>query len=91
MAETTQKTNDKENIMAETTQKTNDKVKVTIPRARNGEPEDLFVGINGVNYRIPKGKAVEVPDFVAAEIERSQAAEDFMLDAKERMLANEKA
>lgn len=65
------------------------KTKITVPRARKGEPEDLFVGINGVNYLIPKGKAVEVPDFVAAEVRRSQAAEDYMFDQKESLLSNE--
>lgn len=66
---------------------TNERVSVTIPRARYGEEENLFVAVNGVNYIVPKGKTVDVPDFVAAEIARAQAAEDKMYAEKERMLA----
>lgn len=62
------------------------KVKITLPRARGSEPKELFVGVNGVNYLIPKGKTVEVPDYVAEEIKRAQAAEDFEDNEKERML-----
>ncbi len=61
------------------------KVKITLPKARGNEPKELFVGINGVSYLIPKGKPVEVPDFVAEEIRRAQAAEDFEDDEKMRM------
>lgn len=65
------------------------RVNVTLPRARRGEIPEQFVGINGVNYVIPKGKAVEVPDFVAAEIKRAQAAAEFMEDEKEAMLSKD--
>lgn len=64
------------------------KVKITLPKARGSEPKELFVGINGVNYLVPKGKQQEVPDFVAEEIRRAQAAIDFEDEQKEeRMLA----
>lgn len=72
------------------TEKKTDSVKITLPRARKGEAEDLFVSINGVNYLVPKGKTVEVPDFVAEEIRRAQAAEDYMFDDKEQRLSTEK-
>ena len=61
------------------------RVTVTVPRARKGEAEDLFVCLNGVNYLIPKGKAVQVPPEVAAEIERAQAAEEAYHDAAEEL------
>lgn len=63
-----------------------ERVSVTLPRARYGEEENLFVAINGVNYIVPKGKAVDVPDFVAEEIRRAQEAEERMHEEKERML-----
>lgn len=63
----------------------NGKVKLVLPRARAGEEPNLFVCINGVNYLIPKGKSVEVPAFVAKEIERSMQAEDFYHDAAEAL------
>ncbi len=65
---------------------TPERVTVTLPRARYGEEENLFIGINGVNYLIPKGKPVDVPTFVAEEIKSAQAAEDAMYAAQERML-----
>ena len=61
------------------------RVKVTIPRARKGEDPNFFVGINGVNYIMPKGETVEVPPEVAYEIERAQAAEDYMYDQSDAM------
>ncbi|MBQ6398199.1 MAG: hypothetical protein IJI06_08655 [Oscillospiraceae bacterium] len=64
-----------------------EKVKITIPRAKNGEAKDLFVAVNGVNYLIPKGQTVEVPDFVAEEIKRGEAAANFMEDERDRMLS----
>ena len=62
------------------------KVKITLPKARGNEPKELFVGINGVNYLVPKGKQIEVPDFVAEEIRRAQAADDFQDEEKEQRL-----
>ena len=63
------------------------RVAVTLPRARRGEAEDLFVGLNGVNYLIPKGRRVELPRAVAAEIERARAAEDYRHEAAARLQA----
>ena len=65
------------------------KEKITLPRARNGEDSTLFVSINGVNYLVPKGKEVEVPPEVAAEIRRAQAADEYFHEAAERMLENQ--
>lgn len=62
------------------------KVKITLPKARGSEPKELLVGINGVNYLIPKGKQVEVPDFVAEEVKRAEAAEEYMDNQKDEML-----
>ena len=51
--------------------KKKERVSVTLPRARNGEEPTLFVGINGVNYLVPKGQTSDVLPEVAEEIERS--------------------
>ena len=51
------------------------KVKVFIPRGNANDDPNLFVGVNGVNYLLPRGKESMVPKHVAAEIERSQKAE----------------
>ena len=66
------------------------KVKIRLDRARGSEPKELYVGVNGVNYLVPKGKEVEVPEFVAEEIKRSEAAALFMDEEKERLLADAK-
>ena len=65
--------------------KNNERVKVTIPRARKGDDPNYFVGINGVNYILPKGQTSEVPPEVAYEIERAQDAEGYMYDQADAM------
>ena len=63
-----------------------ERVTITLPRARHGEAEDLFVSINGVSYLIPKGKPCDVPPEVAEEVRRAQAADDFFHDEAERRM-----
>ena len=50
------------------------RVEIFIPRQSDREDPNLFVGINGVNYLLPRGKKSMVPLAVAAEIERSGRA-----------------
>ncbi|MBQ7434462.1 MAG: hypothetical protein IJV51_01490 [Oscillospiraceae bacterium] len=52
------------------------RVEVFIPRGSDREDPNLFVGINGVNYLLPRGKKSHVPEAVAAEIKRSELAAD---------------
>ena len=51
------------------------RVSIFIPRAQGSDEKNLLVSVNGVNYLLPKGKSSEVPDFVAAEIQRSWKAQ----------------
>ena len=54
------------------------RVEISIPRGAEREDPNLFVGINGVNYLLPRGKKSRVPQAVAEEIARSdKAAERF--------------
>ena len=54
------------------------RVEVFIPRGSDREDPNLFVGINGVNYLLPRGKKSKVPAAVASEIKRADlAAERF--------------
>ena len=56
----------------------NKRVEGFIPRGADREDPNLFVGINGVNYLLPRGKKSMVPKAVADEIARSDlAAERF--------------
>ena len=52
----------------------NKRVEVLIPRGADREDPNLFVGINGVNYLLPRGKKSMVPQAVAAEIARGELA-----------------
>ena len=54
------------------------RIEVFIPRGADREDPNLFVGVNGVNYLLPRGKKSMVPKAVADEIARSDlAAERF--------------
>lgn len=52
------------------------RVKYRLPRGSSKEDPNLFVAINGKSYLIPRGVEVELPDYVVAEIERSNEARD---------------
>ena len=52
------------------------RIEVFIPRGGDRADPNLFVGINGVNYLLPRGKKSMVPAAVAAEIERYDRASD---------------
>jgi hypothetical protein len=56
------------------------RVEVSVPRGAEREDPNLFVGINGMSYLLPKGKKSSVPEAVAFEIARSERARD-ALDA----------
>jgi hypothetical protein len=53
---------------------TEKKVEIFIPRSSDREDPNLFVGLNGVNYLLPRGKKSMVPKAVAEELERSNLA-----------------
>lgn len=76
-------------MAVKTSADTNGRVKIKIPRGNAKDEQDVFVGINGVNYIVPKGKEVSVPDFVAQEIERSQAAQERFFETQGRLTAKE--
>lgn len=61
--------------------KNNDRVEIFIPKGFAGEEPNLMVGLNGVNYLLPRGKTSMVPKAVADEIERSRKAQT-LLDQK---------
>ena len=52
------------------------RVEVSIPRGSEREDPNLFVGVNGVNYLLPRGRRSSVPPEVAAELARSERARD---------------
>ena len=50
-------------------------VQLFIPRGVRPDDPDVFISINGVNYLLPRGKTSVVPDYVAAEYHRAEAAQ----------------
>ena len=57
------------------------RVEVFVPKGFAGEEPNLMMGLNGVNYLLPRGKTSMVPQAVADEIERSRKAQT-LLDQK---------
>ena len=59
---------------------------VFIPKGYANDDPNFFVSVNGVNYLLPRGKKSIVPDFVAAEVERSFRAQEELDENIEQML-----
>jgi len=57
------------------------RIEVFIPRGADREDPNLFVGINGVNYLLPRGRKSMVPEAVAQEIERSGRAVELFYES----------
>ena len=60
------------------------KVEIFIPRGGDREDPNLFVGFNGTNYLLPRGKKSEVPKAVAEEIKRSNKAAEIFYETVEK-------
>ncbi len=66
------------------------RVEVSVPRGAEREDPNLFVGINGMSYLLPKGKKSSVPEAVAWEIARAERARDALdetMDSLQRVRA----
>ena len=53
-----------------------EKVEIYVPKGYANDEPNLFIGVNGVNYLLPKGKSSKVPKAVAEEFYRSQKAQE---------------
>ena len=53
-----------------------DKVRIRLFKDNGRYKGDLFVSVNGVNYKIRRGVDVEVPKAVADVLEHSQRQDD---------------
>ena len=58
------------------------RVKMRIEKVPGLMMDDVIIGINGVNYQIPGGKTVEVPDFVEEEYDRSVMAQENLFETE---------
>ena len=59
----------------------NKRIEVFILRGGDRADPNLFVGINGVNYLLPRGKKSMVPPAVAEEIARGERAAERMYES----------
>ncbi len=62
-----------------------ERVAVNLPRAGEREDPNLFVGINGEGYLLPRGKSSLVPPAVAAEIRRSWRAREALDETRDSL------
>lgn len=63
-----------------------ERVDIRVPKGyANDEPNHL-IGVNGVNYVLPRGKTSDVPKFVADEFYRSQKAQEALDKRVDEML-----
>ena len=53
-----------------------EKVTIRLPRDPNEKQQEVTVGINGIFYKIQRGKSVEVPRAVAEILENSEKMDD---------------
>ena len=74
--------------MATTKASADERVEIAVPRGGEREDPNLFVGINGMNYLLPKGKTSLVPPEVALELRRAEharEARDAAMDSLQRV------
>lgn len=71
--------------MAEKKAKAEDRVEMFVPRGSERDEPNLFIGINGKNYLLPKGKKSMVPPEAKAEFDRAESAADIMYRNKDAM------
>ncbi len=62
--------------MPRTKPASDERVEISLPRPGDREDPNLFVGVNGVSYLLPRGKRSRVPGPVAAELARAELARD---------------
>lgn len=87
MAEETKTTQAEE---TKTAKKKDTRVEVFVPRGAANDDPNYFVGVNGKSYLLPRGKTSKVPPEVAAEIERSNKAQETLDSRKDEMVSKAK-
>ena len=73
--------------MSNTTNTAASRVEVSVPRGPERGDPNVFIGINGMSYLLPRGKTSSVPPEVAAEFYRAERARDHLdetMDALQR-------
>ena len=63
-----------------------DRVEIFVPKGAAKDDPNLYIGVGGVNYVLPKGKKSVVPACVAKEYYRSLKAQERMDENIDKML-----
>ena len=69
---------------------TDERVELFVPRGYANDEPNVVIGVNGVNYVLPRGKTSMVPKFIADEFKRSQKAQEALDNRVDEMLAASK-
>jgi len=64
-----------------------EKAEIFVPKGYAGDEPNVFVSVGGVNYLLPRGKASTVPKAVADELHRAWAAQAYLDEKVEKLLA----
>lgn len=62
-----------------------EKVELFVPRGQAGDEPNLFIGVNGVGYLLPRGVTSMVPPWVAKEYRLSQYAQNIQDENSSQM------
>lgn len=68
------------------TTKNDGRVELFIPRGAANDEPNVLIGVNGVNYVLPRGKTSMVPPHIKAEYDRSVAAQNKMDERVDELL-----
>lgn len=66
------------------------RVEVFVPRAAANDDPNLFVGVNGISYLLPRGKKSKVPEEIAAEFDRANKAQAGLDARVDKLVAESK-
>ena len=70
-----------------TENKKSDLVEIFVPKGYANDEPNFHIGVNGVNYLLPRGKTSKVPKHIAEEFYRSQKAQEALDKHVDEMLA----
>lgn len=59
---------------------------IFVPKGYANDDPNHLIGVNGVNYVLPRGKKSSVPDFVAHEFHRSERAQQKLDETVDQLL-----
>ena len=80
------KNNTDESVQNQESVQKDERVEIFVPKGYANDEPNLMIGVNGVNYLLPKGKYSKVPKEIAEEFYRSQKAQEALDKHVDEML-----